>query len=193
MLSPISCNIEFKVWKICQTNSPGDSLSPFHRYKITSKRICTTCVPQNPSLQGPATGMREFSVSSTTELNRSLFTDENEQRSGPPSILLSGESTMQTVNGARCSGETTALSIWGRGGSVSTLIYSQFCSIWCPLKPNADHSWQTLKCFDAESPVPTNRRIFCHGQLPFIPSHRPSFMDYIPEENRWGKLKNLEQ
>ena len=84
MLSPISCNIEFKVWKICQTNSPGDS-SPFHRYKIISKRICTTCVPQNPSLQGPAIGMKEFSVSSTTEVNRSLFTDENEQRSGPPS------------------------------------------------------------------------------------------------------------
>lgn len=84
-LSPIPCNIEFKVWKIRQTNSPGDSSSPFHRYKIISKRTCTTCVPQNPSLQGPAIGMRDFSVSSTTEVNRSPFTDENEQRSGSPS------------------------------------------------------------------------------------------------------------
>lgn len=84
-LSPISCNTEFKVWRICQTDSPGDSLSLFHRYKAISKRTCSTCMPQNPSLQGPAIGMREFSVSSTTEVNRNPFTDENEQRSGPPS------------------------------------------------------------------------------------------------------------
>lgn len=174
-LSPISYNIEFKVWKKCQTNSPGDSLSSFYSYKIISKRTCTTCVPQNPSLQGPAIGMREFSVSSSTEVNRSLFSDENEQRSDPPSYS-SLMSAMQTVNNARCSDETIAFLIWGTRSIISMLIYSQFCSIFCPLKPTADHSWQTLKYIKAESPVTTNTRISCHGELPFIPSPKPSFM-----------------
>lgn len=100
---------------------------------------------------------------------------------------------MQPVNRARWSGETTTFLVGGRGCIISALIYSQFCSILCPLKPSADHSWQTPKYFTAESPVTTNTRIFCHGELPFIPSHRQSFLYCIPEEKRYGRLKNLEQ
>lgn len=67
-------------------------------------------MPHNPSLQGLAEGMSEFSVSGTTEASSFPFTDANKQRSGPPS-LLPGEPAMWTVSGARCSNRITALSV----------------------------------------------------------------------------------
>lgn len=134
--------------------------------------------------------MREFSVSSTTEVTRSPFTDTNEQRSDPASY---SSMTSPPCNCQWCQVQTTTLSVWRRGCIISTLIESQFCSILCPLKPNGDHSWQILKYFNVESPVTTNTLIFWHDELLFFRSLRPPFMYYTPDENGRFRLKNLEQ